>query len=121
MSSALEAPGLNHWTIREAPGWPSFGKEWCGNGFSSFLNFFEKYGSSIASMVNLGAWDKFVSNQITKQSAESLYQPCLLFFYPRERGILALSEISSERHCLGDFSGGPVAKTPCSQSRGLGV
>ena len=31
-------------------------------------------------MVNLGAWDEFVSNQITKQPAENLYQPCLLFF-----------------------------------------
>ena len=69
--------------------------------FLFLLEFFEKYGSSIASMVNLGAWDKFVSNQITKQSAENLHQPCLLLlllFYPRERGILAFSEISSERH-----------------------
>lgn len=51
-------------------------------------------------LVNLVAWDKFVSNQVTKQSADNVYHPCLFFFFPGERGILAFSEISSERNCL---------------------
>lgn len=32
-------------------------------------------------LVNLVAWDKFVSNQVTKQSADNVYHPCLFFFF----------------------------------------
>lgn len=49
-------------------------------------------------LVRLVAWDKFLLNLVTEQSAENLYHPGLFFFFlsPEEGGVLAFgdSEIS---------------------------